>query len=314
MDKNIAMMKDLMSFQDCVYLMNPREYADAPVNSVGITDFNPDGKMPWGMRYKISDQEFGILAGKSLNPFIYRGENKEYKRFTPSSQRGSYTILDMKIKDMFKELYRDTLYYKFANSCKDSFGYSMQVDFEAIAQHYGFKTNYVDITRIRDVAEFFAYTYYDHGTYYPITDFSEYCPCLYTADLHDFYREKLNSIKLISGQIALRPCSQRAMAIDNFDGYDCKSLFKKEILPKDKKIAEEIYERNYNLLFPEGDILKEIADMLLSVIVDYELEELLHDCKSYLNEFSNIRKMDRDIEWFAEKLKATKYRAVSIPR
>lgn len=282
-------MKDMMSFEECVSLMNKKKYPDAPVNEYGMTDFNKEGKRPWGVRYKISYQEFGILAGKSLNPLIYRGENKEYKYFIPSAKRGIYSALDKKKLEIFLSIYKKTPYYKLGESYRDIFNYKMKLDLEAIAQHYGFKTNYIDITRLREIAEFFAYTYYDKDGYHPITDFTEYTPCLYIADLHDVYKEKLEAIKLISGQIALRPCNQAAMAIDICDYEDCKKIFQKEILPKDKNKAKEVYEKNCKKLFSSDDALGNIAELIHAgnisdsskLLNDKIIEEMKEHVESY---------------------------------
>ncbi len=253
--------KDMMSFKDCIATMNPAYYADAPVNCYGMVDLNKDGTRPWGMRYKVSEHKFGVLAGRSLNPLIYRGENKEYEHFLPSVRRGEYIDSDRIRKEQFLSVYKETPYYQYGKNYTDSFGYHMELDLEAVAQHYGFKTDYLDITRLREVAEFFAYTYCDKEGYHPITDFTEYCPCVYTADLHDIYNYNPHSLKMISGQIALRPCVQGAMAI--IQSYDCKSLFHKEILPRDPHRSREIFERRHTYLFPNQDVLSEIANTIL---------------------------------------------------
>ncbi len=255
------MDKDMMSFENCILTMNPKQYADSPINQYGMVDFNKDGTRPWGMCYKISNQKFGVLAGKSLNPLIYRGENKEYPDFLPSAKRGCHEKSDYIKKEKFLAVYKETPYYQYGMTYINDFGYHMEIDLEAIAQHYGFKTDYLDITRSRTIAEFFAYTYYDNGKYYPITDFTQYSPCIYTADLHDIYKQSPSSLKLISGQIALRPCRQFAMAIS--EGFDCKPLFQKELLPQNPNRAREIYERLNTYLFPYGDILGAIADAIL---------------------------------------------------
>lgn len=83
LEENFMVMggKDMLSFEDCIFTMNPKEYADCPIYQYGMVDFNEDGKSPCGMRYKVSDNKFGVLAGKSLNPLIFRGENMEYEHF-----------------------------------------------------------------------------------------------------------------------------------------------------------------------------------------------------------------------------------------
>ncbi len=129
--------RDMMSFDDCILTMNPKQYADSPINQYGMVDFNKDGTRPWGVCYKISNQKFGVLAGKSLNPLIYRGEHKEYDHFVPSAKRGCREKLDFIKKEKFLSVYKETPYYQYGMTYINDFGYHMEIDLEAIAQQFG---------------------------------------------------------------------------------------------------------------------------------------------------------------------------------
>jgi hypothetical protein len=80
------------------------------------------------------------------------------------------------------------------------YGNKFEFDLEALAQHYNFKTNYLDVTRDIEVAEFFAYTYIDDtGKYQPITNFdsNNYKLHLYRVNIYDVMRYKPNLLKIV---------------------------------------------------------------------------------------------------------------------
>lgn len=157
--------KELCDWDTIMYLLNETLYPNSSVNRDGVRDTDRNGKRPWGIFFKEDEQHFGIWPGKSLNPYIYRGENKHYDDFIPSIQRGNYInypydkCVDVIKKYEFIRIFKQSPYYHFGNKIQ-AFNLHMKFDFEAIGQHYSFPTNYIDITRRKSIAYFFAYTYY----------------------------------------------------------------------------------------------------------------------------------------------------------
>ncbi len=194
----------------------------------------------------IAQGIFSILIGRQNNPYVFRGQNKNYEKFIPTAQRNEQKniITNCKCwvqKQEFLEFFRTTPYYK---RCRTFQVYDCHYEFdlEAVAQHYGFISNYIDITKDMYIAMFFAYTQYnpEDDKYYPITDFKDYSPTLYTSNIIDIYKTFDESFKIVGFQSVLRPRLQHAMALDA-SNLDLMSKFEEIPLPKSATIAQEIY-------------------------------------------------------------------------
>ena len=239
--------KTLMDINAYMFCLNEPSYAISQVDAWGgYTD-------PYrfaGSYVATSKDTFGIVFGHEFNPFIYRGENKDYEHFVPSALRFNLSNTDNRIKhciDFIKKqefiyLFKETPYYKRCENfnvlnCKFKF------DLEAVAQHYEFISNYLDITKDLLTAMFFAYTYQKDGKYYPITDFEKYQPTLYVGNLKNLYKRCSQYIKLIGFQALLRPFLQKAMAVQITKEDIIKPLFEKITLPKSSAFSFEIYHK-----------------------------------------------------------------------
>ena len=111
------------------------------------------------------DHKLGIYIGRQTNPYIYRGENKLYRKFTPSAQRNKQKTDTDKCKQCvnwikkqeFIEFFKSTPYFNRIEGFS-VYDFLFHFDFEALAQHYEFISNYIDITTYLHIAMFFAYT------------------------------------------------------------------------------------------------------------------------------------------------------------
>lgn len=200
-----------------------------------------------------------ILITEPMGGFcFYRGENDDYGSFRSSFQRdniGSLNHCKKYIqKQMFLCWFTQTPYYKYFIS-KKFMGGDFLLNTEAIAQHYGFATNYLDITCNIEIAEFFAYTDTDEdGNYIPISDFSKIQPCLYSSCGSELFDPRNTDFNIIGFQVLTRPMLQYAMAIDlSNPKYNYNNLFTKTLLPKDPVRARKIYEKfnGGEYLFPK---------------------------------------------------------------
>lgn len=314
--------KSLMTIDFLVHLMNDMDNAHSRINDIGITTVGQDGRIGEGEIIGINDGCYGVLPGNSLNPLIYRGENKEYADFVPSISRGEYITgscngCDEIIKKMmFLDWFRTTPYYKCCKNIKMN-GHNMYFDFEAIAQHYGFPTSYIDITRDINVALFFAYTYYENGMYHPVKDFERYKPCLYIGNLKEIYDKNHEFLKLISYQAVVRAYRQKAMALDLSDCDSIKDLFIKVELPKVPEFAMGIFEHfaSGELLMPTGrindyqDIVAKYADKI-KAIKTISIEYIERYCSIYQKDFGDIKHIlesqGYEITTFLEKVEIPK--------
>jgi hypothetical protein len=130
---------------------------------------------------------------------------------------------------------------------------TFDIDAEAIAQHYGFVSNYLDLTRDEEIAKFFAYTYIDEktGEYKLIENYKQYSPTLYRAHITDIYKKY--GCEPIGFQPFLRPIKQWALAANLGENYKgAKDLFEAYKLT-DAEEAKRIYDnfKGGELLFPK---------------------------------------------------------------
>jgi len=161
---------------------------------------------------------------------------------------------EQKAKNFIAALKKSPIYKYFNQPVKwGDESLTLDVDAEAIAQHYGFVSDYLDLTREEDIAKFFAYTYVDKvtGGYKLVKDFEQYSPTLYIANIMDVYNRY--GCEPIGFQPFLRPIKQWALAINLGEDYkDAKGLFKACKLT-DVEEAKRIYEyfKGGELLFPK---------------------------------------------------------------
>lgn len=214
-----------------------------------------------GFFIKTKNNAAKIILGKEFEPSLYRGQNDGNKTLTPSFQREHLVNNDVNHcvefikREEFKFVFQETPYYKILSKMQ-ILGNNFEFDLDALAQHYEFATNYLDVTKDIRVALFFAYTDCVNGNYFPIEDFDKYKPTLFVAN---FTSLTLNEDKLVAVgfQAASRPQVQSAMAINITESPSEHNLyFRKVELTPSKDIAHGIF-NSFNggkSLFPEEPI------------------------------------------------------------
>lgn len=260
--------EDLIDTKD--YIENLKKFAEHPISD-GCLPFMESTViphfMPIGYYIKSDEKHFQILAGQFEHMYLYRGENRDYPEFTPSIDRLDKEDIDHCIEwikaEEFKEFFKSCIYYKRLSEIEVA-GYNFQPDIEAIAQHYGFATSYLDFTQHHDVARFFALTYFDkeEGIYKPIREDDDYVPRIYSIKLTDIYDLCKDALKIVGLQPLGRPTLQMAFAIDTrLYNNDLKSNFKVTMLKKDNTGTNYIYNDLFNkgkTLFPDERILQDV--------------------------------------------------------
>jgi hypothetical protein len=245
----------LMTWEHLIPNLNlPSQSVD--ISICGMVDRTRDGKVLDGSYIKTAKDKFKIfLNSTGFSSYIYRGENKKYEHFEPSLQRAKKEKDKIQTRKHFiAALKKSPVYTYFKQPVKwGDESLTFDIDAEAIAQHYGFLSNYLDLTRDEDVAKFFAYTYVDEetGGYKLIENLERYSPTLYRANITDIY--KRYGCEPIGFQPFLRPIKQRALAVNLGENYKgAKNLFKSCSLTSDEE-ANEIYDkfRGGELLFPK---------------------------------------------------------------
>lgn len=252
---------------------------------------------------KNNQGKISIHISNPCNPIIiYRGQNQDFGYFKASCQRdeiGSFKHCKKYIqKQTFLCWYTQTPYYKYFIS-KKFMGGEFALDKEAVAQHYGFATNYLDITLNLEIAKFFAYTYYDEekGKYFPLEKFDgKTPPCIFSSCSGVFSNPFNTDFVIVGFQILTRPMLQYAMAINltnpKHNYYD---LFVKTFLPEDIKEARKIYDDfdGGKKIFPQ-----DIAGVMQHKIERHRgLNKHIFDtyCKEYKINFENKSRLKDEI-------------------
>ena len=183
----------LMTWEHLIASLNiPSSNSD--ISIYGMVNRTKEGKVLNGSYVKTAEDKFKIFMNPTgFSSYIYRGQNKDHDHFIPSLQRAlsnGDTNEVQKAKNFIAALKKSPIYKYFNQPVKwGDESLTLDVDAEAIAQHYGFVSNYLDLTREEDIAKFFAYTYVDEvtGGYKLVKDFEQYSPTLYIANIMDVY-------------------------------------------------------------------------------------------------------------------------------
>lgn len=183
---------------------------DLTVNQFGLHS-HPTAILPVKNRKGF----FRLTPGPEFGPRLYRGQNKRYSPCRPSLYR--VTGIDRafwitKTMELGEALFQhpaclELMQWTIA-------GLAFDFNLEAIAQHYGYPTTYMDFSRSRDVAMFFATCAYNagDGSYTPLKSGSA---VLYTADLQALLQNDHGHARTLPLGLEPmpRPEAQRAFAI-----------------------------------------------------------------------------------------------------
>jgi len=231
---------------------------NADISIYGTVNRTRDGKALNGSYVKTEEGKYKIFLNPTgFSSFIYRGENKEHEHFEPSMQRALHKGEMDKIQTaehFIVALKKSPVYTYFKQPVKwGDESLTFDIDAQAIAQHYGFVSNYLDLTRDENIAKFFAYTYFDKKTseHKLVENFEHYSPTLYKANITDIYKKY--GCEPIGFQPFLRPIKQWALAVNLGENYKgMKDLFEPRKLT-DTEEAKKIYDnfKGGELLFPK---------------------------------------------------------------
>ncbi len=250
-----------------------------------------------GTFIETAPKKFGVFFGQREHKIIYRGQNKDFPTFKPTAKRFNFNKEEDKIeycinwlqKKTFLDFYQETPYYTRCKNFEIS-GCMFEPDFEAIAQHYEFISNYIDITTNIQTALFFAYTYTDEkGNCLPIQNFKNYNPTLYVTNMKDLFRASPRDFKIIGFQGLMRPFMQRAMAINVKDNDYLKDKFEVISLPQNASVAQGIYDSMLagHSIFPQIDLMAQVAR---------EIKQCTNYNVKYWEEYKNSCDIDKQVD------------------
>ena len=273
-----------------------------------------------------------LLPLSPIQHSYYRGESSYHEECHPSLYRkgmGDAEIFVERVKRCELELlmrdYPITDIVENGIQAQDPAGdwhqFFFRIGYDGMAQHYGIKTEYMDLTLDPWTAAFFAATTYDYvtDTYSPITDTDEHpygafylyneIPMLPPFD-------KKQRVDVVGLQPLARPGRQSGYVFKMDKGENFNDLTQKNLFRHDARINELIY--NYtnrsNRLFPKELLNDRIRNKIVEgkVFSKWAFEEARKryfqdrsekELKGYLERMSiGIRK--DNILWFTETEKA----------
>ena len=209
---------------------------------------------------------------------FYRGQSEYHKMAQPSLYRkGMSEAMQFVERVRYEEfkrcvesspltnIFQNGIYLTYPNGCQERL--ELSVDTLALAQHYGIKTELMDLTTDKFVAAFFSTTDCKNGIYTPIVDnrkepgvFYRYCD---TLRLGKDYSYRLRAVGL---QPFSRPGEQKGLVYEmrpneNFND----AVMSKDFFTHDSQIASFIfnYMNRSQKLFPKSP-LEVHADAILN--------------------------------------------------
>lgn len=175
---------------------------------------------------------------------LFRGQPGWFNPCLSSIYRGNPSTIDTLISKVMVNEFESLLHThpQVQQDLKDGY----KVDFIGLAQHYGFKTDYLDLTNSLPVAAFFAtneYREYD-DSFIPITDSSKVGVLYFMTPIPQLSLNSEKNIYPIGFQPFRRPAEQRAFYIRLPDGSDLNQV--KGVFPfkffQEKEISERLNE------------------------------------------------------------------------
>ena len=264
--------------------------------------------------------------------FLYRGQTQYYPQCTPALYRNNLSEIEIFIARLQTVEFEMVLRHHPA--VQDIIKDGLYVHFPGLAQHYGIKTEFLDLTSDYWIAAFFAVCQYSESdkSYKPISTSNTKNGIMYEFLIPQFERDKLDIIGL---QPFLRPGLQKAYSYELSKGeryHGHKMLFKHS-----KSASEKIYEmfEGGNRILPKDPIYTKRVEITTGdnfsstafqeVLIRYQynkgkkyyLKELEHKKKNVVNgqphNFSTKQTKLFKKQWYRENKKKL-YQQIRPPR
>lgn len=258
--------------KDILRRVYPTHYQEGMFEAIrmpdGRTHLYPCALYPYRYYRGQSDR----LEGKQCKPSLYRGLS-EAEMF---HERLCLKELELLLKEYpLTRIYENGLSYTTPEGPKPLF---LNVDSTAIGQHYGIKTDVLDLTTDKWVAAFFAATKYENGTYLPYKGNGVGVIYVYT-DMPVF--NAANRLSAVGLQPFSRPGCQAGLVYKMQKDEDFNSKAERIFFKHDAAISELIY--NYSnrskKLFPDEILEGKVYEIKASKV--HSLQALKNTVMEY---------------------------------
>ena len=271
-----------------------------------------------------------ILMPLSPRQYVfYRGENKYHEKCYPSLYRDGMTesavfverLKRCELELMLKEypitsLFANSIYTKTPDG-KDFF-FNFRIGYDGLSQHYGIKTEFMDISLDPLVAAFFAASEYDSrtDTYHPIVDTKRYdYGVFYVCTQLHFVGDHNSRLDVVGMQPLFRPGRQKAFVYRLEKGENFSDKARKIFFRHDPMVNKLIFQlANVNKrLFPDELLNEKIRNGIVKsreftnaahVMAKerYYLDKSEKILKSYIKD-EHIKISKTKKKWFTDKEK-----------
>ena len=210
---------------------------------------------PCGIAFNIYYRGQAVYYEESY-PSLYREHVSEAERFV---ERIKYEELKNCVDSFpLSYIYRNNIYFTAPD--KSLIHLPLSIDYLALAQHYGIKTELMDITADKFVAAFFATTeVLDGGEYVPIVDNRNSKGVFYRCQDPGLLMPtgRMSKLRAVGLQPFSRPGEQAGLVYEMAEGENFNDIvISKEFFSHDKEASEFIfnYTNRSKKLFPNSSL------------------------------------------------------------
>lgn len=227
---------------------------------------------------RTSDRYFRFMPGPEFSPRLYRGETAFHDPCVPSVFRDCIRPIDRCFAiGKWIELSALMDHHPATRDLKECRigDLTFDLNIEAIAQHYGFRTRLMDFSRSKDVAMFFATCQYDPraDSYAPMRNGEA---VLYTVDLKGLidHRKGDASFLPLGLEPLPRPEAQRALAVRLNPGESLNDM--PWVNRQELEVTPELSQRYFDMfdggakLFPSDPFDEHVQNIRLSKLLPLE--------------------------------------------
>lgn len=162
---------------------------------------------------QVSETHYAFVPGPEFCPRLYRGQHTDYGTCKSGLYRGNIKYGDLiywKLKqiDLLSLLERHPAVLEMSRYWTIG-KLRLQISLNAIAQHYGYRTDIIDLTRSRNVAMFFATHRFINGLWVPAIGQDA---VLYTVNISTLFKYRRGLFPIGINPLP-RPYAQRAFGL-----------------------------------------------------------------------------------------------------
>lgn len=247
---NLPPDKRLPTLAEYLSLLVPYgDHDNAQINEIGLVTSGRDAIFT---PVRVSNTKYSLVPGPEFCPRLYRGQTQDYGSckaglYRQRSSYGDWLYWKIKQVDLLGVIERHPAVLEMQRCWKIG-GLGLGISLNSIAQHYGYKTDILDLTRSKNVAMFFATHDYVSNAWVPAIGRRA---VLYTADLKSLAAAGVFPIGI---EPFPRPFAQRAFGIQLGPADDFSRMpgVKAEHFDVTEEIAQSAREAlgNVSALFP----------------------------------------------------------------